>query len=157
MKDMRIYEVTFKNETSRYYWFEEDCQMGDMVVADTSHGPLLGRITDIVSELPDYLDAEKMRFILCRVPKEDEVVAKSQQASVTERLSEIEQKVKEEHLAQIEQMMDKFIEQHKNEVMRLVYADYNDDFNELMKEYSKLKDSISCAEEEDSPDVDVTA
>lgn len=59
MKDMKIYEVTFKNGASRYYGFREDCQYGETVVADTSHGPLLGRITDIFSELRIILTQTK--------------------------------------------------------------------------------------------------
>lgn len=101
MEDMKIYEVTFKNGASRYYGFQEDCQYGETVVADTSHGPLLGRITDILSELPDYLDADKMRFILCRVP------------AVNEASMEIRKEQIKGRMAELDYGMDAFIEQER--------------------------------------------
>lgn len=154
MINTNIYEVTFKDNGVRCYGFAEECRIGDMVVAATSHGPLLGRISNVLDELSDDFDKEKMRYILCRVPEEGEVIAETQQIPITKCLSEIEQKVKSDHLAKIGQMMDEFMEQHKKEVMRLVFADYSEDFKELAKEYDKLNDSLNCPEEEDLPDND---
>lgn len=153
--DTNIYEVTFKNGDARFYGFGEDCKIGDTVVAGTSHGPLLGRISDILDELPDDYDLDKMCYILCRVPEKGEVATKPRQVPITERLSKIEQKAKMDHLAQIEQMMDEFMEKHKKEVMRLVFANYSEGFNELVKEYDKVKHSLHCLEDEDLPDATI--
>lgn len=157
MKNMKIYEVTLKTGAVRYYGFGEDCEIGDMVVAGTSHGPLFGEITNIPDELPDDLDADKIRYILCRVPNEGEAAEKCREIPIMECLSDIEQEVVKTHIAKIEQMMDDFMEQHKEEVMRLVFADYSKDFDEMVKEVKKLKSSLYHPEEGNLPDDTATA
>lgn len=156
MKDMKIYEVTLKSGAVRFYGYDEDCKIGDTVVAETTYGPLLGQVSSVLDELPDFLEADKVRYILCRVPNKDERATKPHPVPITDCLSEIEQKVKKEHITEIEQTMDKYMEQHKKEIMRLVFADYNEDFNELVKEYNKLKDSLRLLEAKELPDDDAT-
>lgn len=131
MKDMNIYEVTFNNGTKRYYGFKDDCQISDTVVAGTSHGPLLGRITDILDELPDDHDPDKIRFILCKVPavSEDAVVYHKDKL--------------EKRMAALEQEMDSFIEREKKNYLRLVFSDYSDEFRELFDEYCGLEEELN--------------
>lgn len=110
MKDMYIYEVTFKNGVVRYYGFNQECKNGEMVVAATSHGPLLGRITDVLDELPDGYDADKLHFILCQVPEENELTEQHRKAQIELRMKELDCQMKE------------VMEQKKETVMRAVFA-----------------------------------
>lgn len=142
MKDLKIYEVTFKNGDIRYYGFDEECKIGDTVVAGTSHGPLLGRVTDILDELPDFLDADKMRFILCRVPSENKMAVELRKAQL------------KENIKKTEQQMDEIMEQQKEEVMRKVFAEYSEDFGSLYTDLGILKDELAELEYEAPSDDD---
>ena len=141
MKDMKIYEVTFKNNVIRYYGFDKECKIGDMVVAGTSHGPLLGRVSDVLDELPDHLDADKMRFILCRVPAD--------KLAMELRVTQLMKDIKE-----TEQKMDEIMEQQRKEVMRRVFAEYSDEFNDLYMEWSDMKAELAELEDKDPSDDD---
>lgn len=132
MKNMKIYGVTFKNGTARYYGFKGDCQNGDAVVADTSHGPLIGHITSILDELPDGLDEDKMRFILCKVP------------AVSEDSKEYRKERLEKRMTALNQEMDMFIEREKKNYLRLAFADYSTEFRALFDEYSELESELGC-------------
>ena len=78
------------------------------------------------------------------------MVAKPHPVSIAERLLEIERNAK------LEQMMDKFMMQHKKEIVRHVFADYSEDFKELTKEFDKLKKELEIMEM-DLPDAGATA
>lgn len=131
MEDMKIYKVVFKNGAERYYGFKEDCQIGDTVVADTSHGPLLGRIAYIPDELPDDHDANKLRFILCRVPV-------ANKDSVEYRKEQLEKR-----MAALDQAMDEFIEREKKNYLRFAFSDYSDEFRKLFDEYTESEDELN--------------
>lgn len=142
MKDMKIYEVTFKGNVIRYYGFDEECKIGDTVVAGTSHGPLLGRVSDVLDELPDHLDADKMRFILCRVPAENKLAAELRTTQLMKNIEETEQK------------MDEIMARQKKEVMRRVFAEYSDDFSSLYADWCDMKAELAELEDEDPSDDD---
>ena len=84
------------------------------------------------------------------------MVAKPHPVSIAERLLEIERNAKKEHITDLEQMMDKFMMQHKKEIVRHVFADYSEDFKELAKEFDKLKKELEIMEM-DLPDAGATA
>lgn len=138
---MKIYEVILKNGALRYYGYDSPCAAGDMVVADTSHGIQLATVTKELDPLPDDLDIEKMRFLLCRVPVEKSAEIKSKMLALQDHKVWILT-----HLAELDARMDELMKQRKKKILRHIFAGYCEEFSELLDEYDALKAQAGFAE-----------
>lgn len=77
-ENKRLVNVTFDNSKSgdkryktpnREYLFAcyDDVELGDKVVVSTSFGLSIGTVKSFTTEVPNYLDEDKLREVVCKV------------------------------------------------------------------------------------------
>lgn len=129
---MKFYKVGFKNGATRTYFSDFECKVGEYVVADTSHGPLVG-IVDEELGFPAIVDPSNARCLLCTVPDKREDIAQEIKVERKKRIKELEEE------------MEKISTERCAEIMRRVFADYDCEYRKLLHEYEKHL----CAEKKD--------
>ena len=70
-KNKRLVNVTFDNSKNgdKEYLFAcyDDVELGDKVVVSTAFGLTIGTVKSFTTEVPSYLDEDKLREVVCKV------------------------------------------------------------------------------------------
>lgn len=142
---MKLYQVQFKNGDKRIYGADIDCNVGDVVVVDSSHGQMVAEVLDELERVPRGMAEEKLRYILCRVPMEDVEMRKAERERLEEEkmareaAEEREEKRKQRQKELLSEMRAVMTSNSRREaVMLQMFAEYDPEFRELYKEYTAL-------------------
>lgn len=142
---MKLYRVQFKDGTKRIYGSDMACNPGDVVVVGSSHGQLVAEVVEEMDQLPVGMAEEKLRYILCRVPMEDVEKRKAERERFEE---EKDRREAEERAARSRQRQNELLADmrtimgsdfRKEAVMFRLFAEYDQEFGMLYKEYNLLK------------------
>lgn len=142
---MKLYRVQFKDGTRRIYGADMAFHPGDVVVVDSNHGQLVAEVLEEMERLPEGMAEEKLRYILCRVPMEDVAKRKAERELLE---AEKEKREAEERTARSRQRQSELLEDmraimksdsRKEAVMLRLFAEYDQEFGMLFKEYNLLK------------------
>lgn len=70
-ENKRLVNVTLKNSKygEKEYLFAcyDDVEVGDKVVVSTAFGLTIGTVKSFTTEVPSYLDEDKLREVVCKV------------------------------------------------------------------------------------------
>lgn len=143
---MRIYRVQFKDGNRRIYGSDVAYHIGDTVVVDSSHGPLVAEISEELESLPASMAGEKLRYILCRIPMEEverrreqrEMLEVEKEKREAEERRNRRKERQEELLADMRAVMKS--DSRWEAVMFRLFAEYDQEFGRLYKEYCAFND-----------------